>query len=151
MSSPELRPRWLVRVDPDVVRAPVDFDRKTALLAANRARRSVRPLAYACCQMRHRLRKLCGALGQLLRLHDARARLQAVPKSKQLGYYSDAYKLEFILPKFRMYKRIFATILAEDFCQGRGWSEEKAIELGKQILRGNVEQVFGCDGVDCSK
>lgn len=83
--------------------------------------------------------------------HDLRGRIEAIPRNKQLGYYSDAYKLEFILPKFRMYKRIFASILAEDFCQGRGWSEEKAIELGKQILRGNVEQVFGCDGVDCSK
>ena len=44
---------------------------------------------------------------------DARARLQAVPKTKQLGYYSDAYKLEFVLPKFAMYKRILARILAE--------------------------------------
>ncbi len=82
--------------------------------------------------------------------HDLRGRIEAIPRNKQLGYYSDAYKLEFILPKFRMYKRILASILAEDFCQGRGWSEDKAIALGKQILRGNVEQVFGCDRVDCS-
>ena len=30
---------------------------------------------------------------------DTRGRAQAVPKSKQIGYYSDAYKLEFVLPK----------------------------------------------------
>src|SRR5262249_58588079 len=42
---------------------------------------------------------------------DARARLQAVPKTKQIGYYSDAYKLEFALPKFNMYRRILAQIL----------------------------------------
>ena len=27
--------------------------------------------------------------------HDAAARLEAVPRSKQIGYYSDMYKLEF--------------------------------------------------------
>ncbi len=75
--------------------------------------------------------------------HDLRGRIEAIPRNKQLGYYSDAYKLEFILPKFRMYKRILAGILATDFCQEQGWSEEKAIALGKQILRGNVEHVFG--------
>lgn len=74
--------------------------------------------------------------------HDLRGRLEAIPRNKQLGYYSDAYKLEFILPKFRMYKRILAGILATDFCQDRCWSEDKALSLGKQILRGNVEQVF---------
>ena len=40
--------------------------------------------------------------------HDAAARLEAVPQTKQIGYYSDAYKLEFCLPKFGMYKRILA-------------------------------------------
>lgn len=74
--------------------------------------------------------------------HDLRGRLEAIPRNKQIGYYSDAYKLEFILPKFRMYKRILADVLAEDFCRARNWSEERAIELGKQILRGNVETVF---------
>jgi glucuronate isomerase len=76
--------------------------------------------------------------------HDLRGRIEAIPRNKQLGYYSDAYKLEFIHPKFRMYKQLLADILAEDFCQGRGWSEEKAIALGRQILRGNVENVFEC-------
>lgn len=74
--------------------------------------------------------------------HDLRGRIEAIPRNKQIGYYSDAYKLEFILPKFRMYKRILATTLADEFCVGRGWSETKAIELGAQILRGNVETIF---------
>ena len=43
------------------------------------------------------------------------ARLEAVPRTKQIGYYSDMYKLEFALPKFRMYKRILAKVLAERF------------------------------------
>jgi glucuronate isomerase len=74
--------------------------------------------------------------------HDAAARLEAVPQTKQIAYYSDAYKLEFILPKFAMYKRILAKILAERFVADRGWSEEQAVELGRRVLRGNVERVF---------
>ena len=73
---------------------------------------------------------------------DAAARLEAVPRNKQIGYYSDAYKLEFIAPKFDMYRRVLADILVEDFILGRGWDEGQAIELGEQVLRGNVEQIF---------
>ena len=73
---------------------------------------------------------------------DAAARLEAVPRNKQIGYYSDAYKLEFIAPKFDMYRNILAGILTDDFVIERGWSEQKAIELGRQILRGNVDTVF---------
>jgi glucuronate isomerase len=73
---------------------------------------------------------------------DTRSRLEAVPRTKQVGYYSDMYKLEFALPKFRMYRRILAKVLSEDFVIGRGWSETKAIEFGKQVLRGNVETIF---------
>jgi glucuronate isomerase len=75
--------------------------------------------------------------------HDAACRLEAVPRTKQIGYYSDMYKLEFALPKFAMYKRILAKILAEKFVVDRGWSEDRAVALGKQVLRDNVESVFG--------
>jgi glucuronate isomerase len=75
---------------------------------------------------------------------DTKARLQAVPSTKQIGYYSDMYKLEFALPKFAMYRRILARVLADDFVIGRRWSIERALELGRQVLRGNVETVFGC-------
>ena len=74
--------------------------------------------------------------------HDAAARLEAVPRTKQIAYYSDMYKLEFALPKFAMYKRILAKILAERYCIDRGWSEERAVALGRETLRGNVERVF---------
>lgn len=73
---------------------------------------------------------------------DAAARLEAVPQTKQIGYYSDAYKLEFVWPKFDMYRKILAKILAESFVIDRGWSETRAIELGARILRDNVERCF---------
>lgn len=75
---------------------------------------------------------------------DCKSRLEAVPKTKQIGYYSDMYKLEFALPKFRMYRRVLANVLATDFVMSRNWSEQRAIELGKLVLRGNVETIFGC-------
>jgi glucuronate isomerase len=53
------------------------------------------------------------------------------------------YKLEFALPKFAMFKRILAKVLAESFVIDRGWSEKRAVELGHTVLRGNVERVFG--------
>lgn len=73
---------------------------------------------------------------------DCRSRLQAVPKTKQIGYYSDMYKLEFARPKFSMYRRVLADVLAKDFVVGRGWSEERALDLGRLVLRGNVERIF---------
>ncbi|MEZ6119173.1 MAG: glucuronate isomerase [Pirellulaceae bacterium] len=74
--------------------------------------------------------------------HDTAARLEAVPATKQIGYYSDMYKLEFALPKFNMYKRILAKVLAERYVIDRNWSETRAIEFGRKILRTNVESVF---------
>ena len=55
------------------------------------------------------------------------ARSPAVPATKQIGYYSDMYKLEFAMPKFAMFKRILAGQLAERFVIECGWSEERAI------------------------
>jgi glucuronate isomerase len=74
--------------------------------------------------------------------HDARARLQAVPKTKQIGYYSDMYKLEFALPKYNMYRRILARILADDFIRPRRYSESQALELARLLLRDNVRRIF---------
>ncbi len=73
---------------------------------------------------------------------DAAARLEAVPQTKQIAYYSDAYKLEFVWPKFDMYRQILSGILTDHFVKGNGWSEERAIELGRQVLRGNVDAIF---------
>ncbi len=74
---------------------------------------------------------------------DLTARLEAIPRNKQIGYYSDMYKLEFALPKFNMFKRCLAEVLADHYVQGQGWSETRAIALGNQVLRGNVETIFG--------
>jgi glucuronate isomerase len=73
---------------------------------------------------------------------DLRARLQAVPKVKQIGYYSDMYKLEFGLPKFNMYRRLLARVLADDFVRTKVLSENQAIDLARCVLRDNVKRIF---------
>src|SRR3954471_20628876 len=71
---------------------------------------------------------------------DLRARLQGVPRTKQIGYYSDMYKLEFALPKYNMYRRILARVLADQFgAQGQA----AAIDLARVLLHDNVQRVFG--------
>ncbi len=74
--------------------------------------------------------------------NDMRGRLQAVPKTKQIGYYSDAYKLEFVLPKFGMYRRILAKVLADDFVRPGRLTETGAVALGQRLLRDNVCEIF---------
>lgn len=73
---------------------------------------------------------------------DLTARLQAVPKTKQLGYYSDAYKLEFVLPKFGMYRRVLAEVLADEFVRPGRMTEAQAVSLGTRLLRDNVREIF---------
>lgn len=73
---------------------------------------------------------------------DLRLRLDAVPKVKLIGYYSDAYKLEFVLPKFRMYRCCLARVLAEHVRAGRQ-IETQAIALARTILYENPKRVFG--------
>ncbi|MEZ6089116.1 MAG: glucuronate isomerase [Pirellulaceae bacterium] len=73
---------------------------------------------------------------------DAAHRLEAVPRTKQIGYYSDAYKLEFVAPKFDMYRKILAKVLEEYYVVDRNWNEDRAVEFGRQVLRGNVESIF---------
>jgi glucuronate isomerase len=73
---------------------------------------------------------------------DLRARLQAVPKTKQLGYYSDMYKLEFGLPKFNMYRRVLTSVLADDFVRPGILTQERAVALARQVLRENVRTLF---------
>jgi glucuronate isomerase len=73
---------------------------------------------------------------------DLAARLQAVPKVKLVGYYSDAYKLEFIQPKFAMYRRILASVLARDAVRERGWTTAQALEVARLILLENPRRIF---------
>lgn len=73
---------------------------------------------------------------------DLTERLQCVPKTKLIGYYSDAYKLEFVLPKYGMYRRVLAGVLADEFVRPGAMSEKEAVALGTRLLRDNVRETF---------
>jgi glucuronate isomerase len=73
---------------------------------------------------------------------DLTERITAVPKTKLIGYYSDAYKLEFVLPKYSMYRRILANVLADEFVRPGLLSETVAVALGTRLLRDNVRETF---------
>lgn len=75
--------------------------------------------------------------------YELRARLEAVPKHKLIGYYSDMYKVEFGLPKFNMYRRTLARVLARDLVEPGLLSEHQAVELARLLLRENPKQIFG--------
>ncbi|TWT74773.1 glucuronate isomerase [Allorhodopirellula solitaria] len=74
--------------------------------------------------------------------HDLAARLEAVPQTKMIGYYSDAYKLEFVWPKFNMYRKVLAGVLADQFVGDRGWSIQRAVDLGRTVLQSNTDAIF---------
>jgi glucuronate isomerase len=73
---------------------------------------------------------------------DLTERITAVPKNKLIGYYSDAYKLEFVLPKYRMYRQILAEVLAAEFVRPGLLNETEAVALGRQLLYDNVRTIF---------
>lgn len=73
---------------------------------------------------------------------DLRTRLDTVPKTKLIGYPTDAFCLESMLPRLRHQRRVLSEVLAADFVEGRGWSEECAVRLATEILRANAERVY---------
>lgn len=73
---------------------------------------------------------------------DLTERITAVPKTKLIGYYSDAYKLEFVKPKYGMYRRILAGVLADEFVRPGTMTETEAVALGTRLLRDNVRETF---------
>ncbi|MFM1801175.1 MAG: Uronate isomerase, partial [Planctomycetota bacterium] len=73
---------------------------------------------------------------------DLKARIEAVPKTKIIGYYSDAYKLEFILPKFNTFRRVLSRTLAESCVIERNWSMEDCLKLARQLLLENPQRIF---------
>ncbi len=72
-----------------------------------------------------------------------RRRLQALPQTKQVGYFTGMRRLEFGLPLFNLYRRALAAALATDFVRPRYFSVRQALELGRLLLRDNARRLFG--------
>ena len=74
---------------------------------------------------------------------DLAARIQSVPKTELIGFYSDMYKLEFGLPKYNMYRRILARVLARDLVESGRGTEDEAVSVARYLLRENACRIFG--------
>lgn len=78
---------------------------------------------------------------------EVRRRLDTVPGNKAIGYFSDAYYLEFILPKFRMYKFELALALAERMERSlvhpnmEPFGLDAALALGEDLLINNPVRI----------
>lgn len=76
-------------------------------------------------------------------------RLNAVPLPKLIGYYSDAYYLEFVAPKFRMFKFELTLALAERIERSQlhpnmaPLTIDGALEIATAVLESNIERIFG--------
>lgn len=80
---------------------------------------------------------------------DLKRRLFSVPKTKLIGIYSDAYKIEFILPKIKMYKWILSNVLSEMVIDSKAnsnifsFTETKSLEIAKLLLQENPKTLVG--------
>ncbi|MHB1354560.1 MAG: hypothetical protein ACYCZF_01130 [Anaerolineae bacterium] len=85
---------------------------------------------------------------------ELRRRLDVVPSGKLIGYFSDAYYLEFILPKFRMYKFELALALAERMERSvihpnsELFTLDDAMALGNDLLVDNPLRIVGTNSAD---
>jgi glucuronate isomerase len=80
---------------------------------------------------------------------EVRRRLDAVPGNKIIGYFSDAYYLEFILPKFRMFKFELANALAERMERSlihpnmEPFTLDDALQMAEDVLINNPANIIG--------
>ncbi len=75
-------------------------------------------------------------------VQDLKLRLQTVPRNKIIGFFSNAPRLEFIKPQFKRFKRLLAGVLAEEFVTERGWTEEQALALAREVLVDNGLYIY---------
>ena len=82
---------------------------------------------------------------------EIRRRMDAVPGNKTIGYYSDAYYLDFILPKFRMFKFELASALAERMERSlihpnmEPYSFDEALLFAEDLLLNNPMDIIALD------
>ena len=84
---------------------------------------------------------------------EIRRRIDTVPGNKSIGYFSDAYYLEFVLPKFRMFKFELASALAERMERSlihpnmEPFTMDDALEMGEDLLMRNPARILGIEGL----
>jgi glucuronate isomerase len=69
-------------------------------------------------------------------------RLDMLPTNKQVGFFSDAYCVEWTYAKARLVRRQLARALAERIEQGQ-YSLDEALKIAKAILYESPQQLLG--------
>jgi len=84
---------------------------------------------------------------------EVRRRIDTVPGNKSIGYFSDAYYLDFVLPKFGMFKFELALALAERMERSlvhpnmEPFSMDDALEMAESLLIDNPARILGISGL----
>lgn len=71
-------------------------------------------------------------------------RIQAVPYTKLIGWYSDSYYVEWTIAKIKLYIRSLSQALAEVVSEGY-MDEDLALEVARGLIWGNNAEIFGLD------
>jgi hypothetical protein len=71
-----------------------------------------------------------------------RERLDMLPVSKQIGFFSDAYVIEWTHAKATVIRHVLARVLAERVSEGR-WSRDDALRFARAILHDSPASLLG--------
>jgi hypothetical protein len=69
-------------------------------------------------------------------------RLDRVPLNKQVGFFSDAYCVEWVYAKVILVRKIMALALAQKVRQGQ-YSRQEAIDIAREILFESPQSLLG--------
>ena len=82
---------------------------------------------------------------------ELRRRLDVLPRNKFIGFHSDGYSLEFVLPKFNTFRLVLAKVLAERIEESKvapsdtlePLNVDSALVLADKIMNKNAEAILG--------
>jgi hypothetical protein len=69
-------------------------------------------------------------------------RLDMLPVNKQIGFFSDAYCVEWVYGKTRMVEKQLARVLAEKILQGQ-YTRDDALAIARSILDQSPRSLLG--------
>lgn len=82
---------------------------------------------------------------------ELRRRLDVLPRNKFIGFHSDGYSLEFVLPKFNTFRLQLALVLAQKIEESKlagsqvtePLTQEDALALAHKIMLQNPDEILG--------
>ncbi|MCW8131073.1 MAG: glucuronate isomerase [Planctomycetota bacterium] len=82
---------------------------------------------------------------------EVRRRLDVLPRNKFIGFHSDGYSLEFVLPKFNTFRLQLALVLSQKIEESRiagsdvtePLTVEAAVALAEKIMLKNPDEILG--------